>query len=475
MPVRVGGVTTAALTGLLSVVPIPGGAALAETTKTLTYTCAFPHIGDRKVRVEHESGFPAHIPVQQEMPASAFTTRVRLDAGLVDELVRNDELTLSAPTTSWTVRITDPQGTEELPAERGSARDTAAWLTELGEQTAVSSLRTQGPIFGKPGEARVTTGPLRLSMMTSRWVPVPPSGLPGIVMESADCAPDPGQDLTLAVIQITDVDGKDTTPPTRPGPPLVTERTATSLYLRWARSTDPETPVAKYRVFYKPAASDAEPHSLVVTGTAARLLGLKPDTEHLVWVVATDGHGLRSEPGARLRTRTAPESPLSIANPLTGSTTIGGGAPIELTGTLKLAANASTANRFSGDLKLDPATGRFTFAGFVPVTADLTFTPAEKTTASLAGRTLSTSSAMTIGLTSIKAFGIDMDAGTECRTASPARLDLSGPTRTQTRDGLTADVSGRYVLPGFENCGPFTRFLNLFLAGPDNSLTLRLG
>ncbi|MBO2455710.1 hypothetical protein J4573_52150 [Actinomadura barringtoniae] len=351
----------------LGALPVAGPVSAAPTTKSFTFTCAFPNVGDRQVKVEYDTDFPASVPAGEPMPGSTLTARVPVSDSLAAELRQNQDLNLEDTEALRNLTITDSQGRRPLRYTDAPHPLVLADLLGSGTRTASYTAVTNGPTFTKPGDVTIETGPLVLSMLSGHWIPLPPDGLPGLITDWAPCNPDPGQDLTLGKVQVT------------PAPPKKLD------------------------------------------------FGVK------------------------------------------GTTSLRGSEPIALSGSLKSEYDASTGE-VSGDLSLDPVTGHFSIAGFIPATADLAFSPAGRTTGTFNGKTAGLSSPMNIGLTSITAFGIPVGGGTDCRTTAPVQFNATG----SASDDYSAEVSGDYELPAFENCGPLTFLVNAFLPGSGNPLKLSL-
>ena len=83
---------------------------------------------------------------------------------------------------------------------------------------------------------------------------------------------------------------------------------------------------------------------------------------------------------------------------------------------------------------------------------------------------------MTLNNLRLKVFGfpISQSNGQSCTTGEPVALSLSTPAG-ESFDPLTGGrLTGKYTLPAFAGCGVMTELVNLFLAGPDNTLNIMM-
>lgn len=96
--------------------------------------------------------------------------------------------------------------------------------------------------------------------------------------------------------------GGDTEAPTAPGNLRSTGSTSSSVSLAWDASTD-NVGVTRYNVYNGAALATT------VTGTAATVSGLTPDTDYTFTVTAEDAAGNKSPAGNKVAARTAPGDP----------------------------------------------------------------------------------------------------------------------------------------------------------------------
>ncbi|MEV4415683.1 discoidin domain-containing protein [Catellatospora sp. NPDC049609] len=116
----------------------------------------------------------------------------------------------------------------------------------------------------------------------------------------------------------------DVVPPTVPGNPAVTGKTATSVSLSWPASTD-NVGVVGYTVYQELGAVD----SVVAapSGTSVTLSGLSPSTTYSYYVRARDAAGAVSGPSSTVTVTTDPPSPtvnVALNRPVSASSTNGG-------------------------------------------------------------------------------------------------------------------------------------------------------
>lgn len=78
---------------------------------------------------------------------------------------------------------------------------------------------------------------------------------------------------------------------------------------------------------------------------------------------------------------------------------------------------------------------------------------------------------MYVKLTSVKVYGFPIGGGPDCRTVTPAIIDLQG----QGFDPFSGStLKGEYELPKLEKCGQFNDWISMFTAGPGNTISLDL-
>ncbi|MGE6738471.1 hypothetical protein ACQKIP_47320, partial [Streptomyces sp. NPDC059900] len=124
-------------------------------------------------------------------------------------------------------------------------------------------------------------------------------------------------------------------------------------------------------------------------------------------------------------------------------------------------------------LTLDPTKGKFTIMGFLPTTADISFEQTGKTTGTLdTAGALKSKSEMFVKLSSVNAFGLPIGGGADCKTVSPAKVDLASEGRFQPYKG--GKLKGTYTLPGIKGCGALNDIISTFMAGAGNTIDMDL-
>ncbi len=172
----------------------------------------------------------------------------------------------------------------------------------------------------------------------------------------------------------------------------------------------------------------------------------------------------------------AASSNLTVKYPVTGSTVIKSvNATMKLgPGTLKSTVSLATGS-LTAHLALPPATASFKQFGLIPVTATTAFIQDGKTTGkvNLSTGAVVTHSRITLQVTSLSVAGIPIPVGSQCETATPAKVTVtSRPGFSIVKGG---NLSGTYTIPQFANCGLVTVLLNLTIPGSGNTITLTLG
>ncbi|MEW2356447.1 hypothetical protein [Spirillospora sp. NPDC029432] len=170
------------------------------------------------------------------------------------------------------------------------------------------------------------------------------------------------------------------------------------------------------------------------------------------------------------------EPVLRVNYPVNGTTAIKAtGSTMTLgPGTLESSLDLGTGD-LSGSLKMPPAKGEFKQWGVIPVSVTTTLIENGPTTGKVdlqTGQVTSTSK-VTLKLSDMKVAGIPMPVGDNCKTKTPATINLtSGPDWNVLNGGT---LSGTYTIPDFEHCLLATPLINLTVPGPDNTITLKLG
>ncbi|MFJ6673064.1 fibronectin type III domain-containing protein [Actinosynnema sp. NPDC091369] len=260
----------------------------------------------------------------------------------------------------------------------------------------------------------------------------------------------------------------DTRAPTAPSVLRSTAQTPNSVTLAWDASTD-DVGVIGYEVFTGGTSAATTTAATVTVG------GLQPDTEYTFTVVAKDAAGNTSDASAALKVRTkADQGPpvVEYGYGLTGTTKIkAANGTVALTGGIAAALDLSTG-AFQADLTLNPTTGQFRVFGFVPVKARIEFVQAAKTTGTLAGGVLKSTSSVTVKLPHVSVLGIPVSTSADCRTRTPASIPLESRPGFDPLAGGTA--TGVYTLPALTGCGPLTGLISGLTSGPGNTIQVAL-
>ncbi|HET6952631.1 MAG TPA: lipase family protein [Acidimicrobiales bacterium] len=128
----------------------------------------------------------------------------------------------------------------------------------------------------------------------------------------------------------------------------------------------------------------------------------------------------------------------------------------------------------TGDIALPPGTLTFNAFGLIPVTTEIKVEPEGPVTGAIDLTDLSVTANLSfdIKITQFKLAGLSvLNANNDCRTTAPIAAALAG----QLDPSLgAATLAGTYTIGNFSGCGFFGAFVNLFTAGPNNSLTASL-
>jgi len=260
-------------------------------------------------------------------------------------------------------------------------------------------------------------------------------------------------------------------PPSKPGKPSVTNITQTSADVSWTASTD-DHGVAGYEVYLGGTkVADA-------AGTSASLTGLTAGTTYSVTFKAKDTTGQLSDPSdaTSFTTQSAPPpGGVTVKFGLSGWTYIKGASGwAGLSGSITANMNLQTGS-FTADLALDPTQGHLAIFGFIPVTADIVFTPVGQTTGTLnlKTRVLTSQSKMNLKIPAMKVFGfIPIAGGDTCQSRYPTSITLKSGRGFDPLGG--GSVSGKYTMPPLADCGPLTWLINAMTARPGNTINLDL-
>ena len=133
--------------------------------------------------------------------------------------------------------------------------------------------------------------------------------------------------------------------------------------------------------------------------------------------------------------------------------------------------------RVEGHTTIPDFTTTLKLLGLVPNHVALSITEAAPATGTLQpnpGGTATTKVKVSsnIRVRSLRVGFIPVPIGRNCRTSSPAILNLEDTSRLNLLNGFAFE--GIYTIPKFTGCGLMTPTLNLLMAGPNNPYTLTL-
>jgi hypothetical protein len=141
--------------------------------------------------------------------------------------------------------------------------------------------------------------------------------------------------------------------------------------------------------------------------------------------------------------------------------------------------NLITGNsRISGATVFNPATTSFLGFGFVPVSATVEFLPVDYRNGKLielggglspdpvtGETTLTTTLQVMARLSNAKVNGVPLELGSDCVTAEPVTLTLSGPYDPFSIGHIRTDPEKGFRLPAFTGCGDGSQDLSPLLTG----------
>ncbi|WP_326686595.1 MULTISPECIES: hypothetical protein [unclassified Streptomyces] len=171
----------------------------------------------------------------------------------------------------------------------------------------------------------------------------------------------------------------------------------------------------------------------------------------------------------------AAAAPVRLDYPLSGTTHLAG-PDNDLAlgpGTLKSSTDMATG-ALTAQTQLPDADGSFKALG-IPVSVTTEFIEEEPTAGKLDLKTgsVTTSSHLTLRLKNLKVAGIPTPVGPNCKTKTPAVIDLKSEPGFSVFAG--GKLSGTYTIPEFEHCLLATPVINSMVPGDGNTITLTLG
>jgi hypothetical protein len=423
--VAVTGVVLGLIASLTTIVVQGRVVTAAPVSLTLNYNCTFPLIGAQPLSVEIHSDMPTEIAAGS--PTGAF----QIDAvATVSETARVGLRTVGAATLEGTVSAASHLSAPnlDLPLTVGMTIAPVAIPTASGAFPTNASGSTPSLTFQaqNAGTATISVGDIVMTL-TPKAANGGPTGLG--TFESA-CTAVPGQSQVLHTLTITGGTSATTVASTTTTP-VTTATTATT-----ATTTSTTRPTSS-------------------TSSTTSTTGTTRTTT----------------------TTTSPSTHLNLSYGVAGSTHIGqanGNVPLQgaITADFDLGSGTHVSK-----LTLQPAVGQFTVLGLLPTTANIEFVPVGDTTGSLVDGRLTSRSEVTIKLTNVRLFGFLPIAGSPtCQTSTPAVIELASPPGELFNPAQGGKLEGTFVLPGLAagTCGFLGGIVSLFMAGPNNTITLNL-
>jgi hypothetical protein len=141
-----------------------------------------------------------------------------------------------------------------------------------------------------------------------------------------------------------------------------------------------------------------------------------------------------------------------------------------------IAANFDlSAGTHVSKLTLQPTTGSFTVAGLIPTKAAIEFVPIGDTTGELKDGRLTAHSQMNIKIKSVVLLNLlPIAGGANCQTSTPVTIDLASPADKPFDPAKGGPLFGTFTMPKLANCGWLQGLVNIFVAGPDNTIDVNL-
>lgn len=161
---------------------------------------------------------------------------------------------------------------------------------------------------------------------------------------------------------------------------------------------------------------------------------------------------------------------LGLAGAATLKTLTKGSVPLTggLAGSVDTATNALTA-----DLTLAKTSASLVALGFLPVSAQIAFTPTEPVTGTLIGGALKASAKVRIKLPRVSLLGVGIGGGANCQTKQLSTVPLSstGPGFNLATGG---QLAGTFVISDLAGCGSLNGLISPLTAGKGNAIALNL-
>ncbi|GAB3280501.1 hypothetical protein GCM10027589_07480 [Actinocorallia lasiicapitis] len=267
-------------------------ASAAPISVDLTYSCVFPVIGKKEIKINIKTDIPAKLPVDVAMP------RIKVDAvAALTEDTTNGLLSLGAETMRGGAITYATLSVPEFPNGirlKVGAKMAPTTIPPAGATDVIAKGSAIGPTLVQAGPGKITIGDILLKPDLRDK-----DGQPTDLGEdfSVTCKQNPGQNPVLAQFEV--LGGADTKAPTKPGKPEITKLRSSAVTLTWGASTD-DVEVAGYDVYY----GDKVVPNEKITGNTGVVSGLKPETEYTLNVRARDLSGNVSEASEPITFRT---------------------------------------------------------------------------------------------------------------------------------------------------------------------------
>lgn len=155
---------------------------------------------------------------------------------------------------------------------------------------------------------------------------------------------------------------------------------------------------------------------------------------------------------------------------------------VDISGTINADLDLASQT-FTAELALNPTHGEFKLLSWlksITTIADINFEQVGETTGTLNNQgKLKSHSEMYVRLSKVQVnlFGLKfrVGGGEECRTTDVAIMDLESPDGSPFDPLQTGGtLAGTYTLPPVSNCGGFDSIINSLMAGPGNTISMKL-
>lgn len=444
----------------LPVLLAPAAATAKPVSLSLQYTCTFPLMDPQPLTLQISSDIPESLPIGTAAGRFAVSAEAKVNDFAAHGLRALDSATIQGTAVAGATIVFPGGNTFEAVVNTDVPKMS---IPSSGGFTTSATGKTPSLTFDDPGNTELRVNDLVLSLEPR----LADGTLTGLDKFETECTRVPGQNNLLATIKVTDDSdpGPDTQAPSKPSG-LSAVAGDTSIALSWTPSTD-NVAVAGYDVF-RGGTKVAS-----VTTPTATISGLTPNTDYSFTVQARDAAGNTSPISDALASRTiggTSGSTYAIAGTATLKTLTKG--TIALTGT----ANAAFAANgdVSADLVVNPGNAKLTALGFLPVSAKVAFVPSGKTTGTLVGTVLSTTSRVRIKIPEVRLFGaIPLAGGNNCQTKSLSTINLKSNAAGFTK-AAGGTVAGTFTISDLNGCGGLNGLVSPLTAGSGNTLSLKL-